>query len=125
MALIGGGGAAEAITQHPVPRRQCRPDHLLHVLGAVGRIEQQLGGAERGRPLGRMEEQLAQGLAQGRAAGLAGEHHLAAGGKQAAAGEPGHQPLQLGGLAAAIDALQHHKAADLAISLRHGAAAGR
>jgi hypothetical protein len=113
MALIGGGGAAEAVAEHPVAGLQGGLDALLHVLGPIGRVEQQFGGAAGGRLAGRVQQQLPQGLAQGGAAGLAGGDHLRPGRQQAAGRQPGRQRLELAGLAAAIDAFQHHEAAAL------------
>ena len=91
-------------------RRQGRADAPLHVLGAIGGIEQQLGGGARRGGGRRLEQQLAQGQAQGRAARFAGHYQLGARRQQATAGQPGGHGPQLGGLAAAIDALQHQEA---------------
>ena len=109
--LIGRRGAAEAVAQHPVPGSQSRLNHLLHMLGAIGGIEQQLGGGFGGGAPRRMQQQLAQGLAEGRAPRLARELHLGPGGQQTRTRQPGGQGLQLGRFAAAIDAFEHHKAA--------------
>ena len=81
------------------------------MLGAVGRIEQQFGPGQGLDSLGRMQQQFAQSLAQGRPPRLATHHQTGARGHQATAGQPLAQGLELGGLAAAIDPLQHHKAA--------------
>ena len=110
IALIGGRGSCVAIAQHPVARRQGRADAALHVLGAIGGIEQQLGGGARRGGGRRLEQQLAQGQAQGRTARFAGDDQLGARRQQATAGQPGGQGPQLGGLATAIDALQHQEA---------------
>ena len=111
IALVGRGGAAEAITEHPVAGRQGRGNPLLHVLGPVGGIEQQFGRGLGGRLAGGMEQQLAQGQAQGGAPRLPGHQEFGAGGQQATPGQPLRQGGDLGGLAAAIDPLQHQKAA--------------
>jgi hypothetical protein len=122
VALIRRGGAAEAIAQHPVASRQGRFDPLLHVLSPIGRIEQQLGGAAGSGVAGGMQQQRAQGLAEGGATGLARQHQLSPSRQQAAGGQPGAQPFELGGLATAVDPLQHQKATALS---HHAPAAGR
>ena len=91
--------------------RQSRPNALLHMLGPVGGVEQQLGHWLRRRLTRGVQQQLAQGGPQGSAARLPGHQQLGAGCQQATGGQPAAQSLYLGALATAIDALKHHKPA--------------
>jgi hypothetical protein len=85
-----------AITTDTVQRR-C--NHVVHQLGAGGRVQERFGGgADAG---GRVEQQLADPLSGGRAARLAYSHHLASFQLERIGKHRG-----LGGLAAAVEALE-------------------
>ena len=64
IALIGGRGAAIAIAQHPITSGQGWLQAGLNMLGAIGRVEQQLSAGGRGLLLRWMQQQLPQGLAK-------------------------------------------------------------
>ena len=80
------------------------------MLGAIGRVEQQLSAGGRGLLVRWMQQQLPQGLPQSGAAGLTGGDQLGASGHQSAERQPISQGLELRGFAAAINPLQHQKA---------------
>ena len=111
IALVCHGGTGEPIAKHPVTGLQGGADHLGHVLGPVGGVEQQFGIAAGGGGCGGMEQQLPQGLAERCSSRFPAGEEAGAGRHQAAGGQPLAQPLELGALTAAIDSLQHHEEA--------------
>ena len=102
-------------------RRQGRRNALLHMLGAIGRVEQQLRRGLGSRLPRRMQQQLTQGLSQGRPPRLSRHQQLRALGHQTTRGEPRFEGFDLGGLATPVDALQHQEAP----ALSHRAPAAR
>ena len=68
--------------------RQSRPNALLHMLGPIGGVEQQLGHWLRRRLTRGVQKQLTQGGPQGSATRLPGHQQLGPGGQQATGGQP-------------------------------------
>ena len=86
------------------PLRERRGDDLRHVLGAVGKVEQQLGQRRR-RALRHVHEEAAHLRSEGGAAGLTRLHHGDAARPQGGGGE-----ADLCGLACPLDAFEGDQA---------------
>jgi len=97
VSLVGQRGFDVAVADHQTAGGQARPDHLGHVLGPVGEVEERLGlRNESVAP--EIEQDLADRSADDRAAGLLRDDRVRA--------QSGRQPLGLRALAAALHSLE-------------------
>lgn len=74
-ALIDGSGIGKTIGDHPLPRRQRRPDRLVQVLAAGGEVQQGFG-LRRPSPVMPAEQQRTNGFRLRGATRLTGQQHL-------------------------------------------------
>jgi UDP-glucose 4-epimerase len=100
-ALVGDGGVEVAVADDPRAARERRADHLVHVLGARGRVQERLGPGGNVPPV---ENEVANALPELRSSGFAREDDV-----QSVRGEALGEERRLRGLSGPVDALERHE----------------